>query len=66
LKKKFFFGERITAELAVEFANVLNRMQVCGGGGTLGTSPTGFGFGSSTVCQGNTPRRGQAFFTIKF
>ncbi len=60
------FGERITAELAIEFANVLNRMRVCDGGGTLSPSSTGFGFGSSTVCQGNTPRQGQAFFTVKF
>jgi hypothetical protein len=65
-KKKFFFGERITAELAIEFANVLNRMRVCDGGGTLSPSSTGFGFGSSTVCQGNAPRQGQAFFTVKF
>ena len=66
LKKKFFFGERITAELAIEFANVLNRMRVCDGGGTLSPTSTGFGFGSSTVCQGNSPRQGQAFFTVKF
>ncbi len=66
LKKKFFFGERVTAELQMQFDNVLNRMQVCGGGGTLTPTSTGFGFGSGSVCQGNTPRRGQAFFTIKF
>jgi len=66
LKKKFFFGERITAELEMDFDNILNRMRVWGGGGTLSPTSSGFGFGSSTVCQGNTPRRGQALFKIIF
>ena len=29
--KKFFFGERVSAELRMEYYNVLNRMRVCGG-----------------------------------
>jgi hypothetical protein len=28
VEKKFFLGERVNAELRVEFANVLNRMRV--------------------------------------
>ena len=31
LSKRFFLGERVRAELRVEFDNVLNRMRVCGG-----------------------------------
>lgn len=66
LKKKFFFGERVTAELAMQFDNVLNRMRMCGGpDGEVTDANFGIINGGS-VCQGNTPRRGQAFFTIKF
>jgi hypothetical protein len=76
LAKRFFFGERVNAELRVEFFNVLNRMQVCGynqgldnnvqdGVGNFGlVSPNGNG--GSNTCQGNTPRQGQAFFRISF
>jgi hypothetical protein len=76
LAKHFFFGERVSAELRIEFFNVLNRMQICGvgqgldnnvndGSGSFGlVSPNGNG-GSST-CQGNTPRQGQAFFKFSF
>ncbi len=66
LTKKFFFGERVTAELRMEFFNVLNRMRVCGGGSRLGSNPGSFGYGRSSVCQDNSPRQGQAFFQIKF
>ena len=66
LKKKFFFGERITAELEVTFDNILNRMRMCGGPDREVTD-TNFGIiNGGSVCQGNTPRRGQAFFTVKF
>ncbi len=76
LAKKFFFGERVSAELRVEFFNVLNRMQICGvnqgldnnvqdGPGNFGVvSPNGSG--GSSPCQGNTPRQGQAFFRVSF
>jgi hypothetical protein len=30
LAKKFFFGEKATGELRMEYFNVLNRMQICG------------------------------------
>jgi len=79
LTKKFFFGERVTAELRIEFYNVLNRMLICGVGqgldnnvndgvGNFGlVSPNGSG--GSNTCQ-NTgtqpPRQGQAFFKVSF
>ena len=78
LSKRFFIGERIRAELRVELENVLNRMRVCGGDrmdnspyDVAGLDPnnTNFNFGivsPGVVCQGNTPRRGQAFFKITF
>ncbi|MBV8515255.1 MAG: hypothetical protein JO260_08140, partial [Acidobacteria bacterium] len=73
LAKKFFFGERVSAELRMEFFNILNRMQVCGSqnAGVNATSNnvsnTGFGLDSpGAPCQGNTPRQGQAYFNIKF
>jgi Carboxypeptidase regulatory-like domain len=76
LAKHFYFGERVTAELRMEFFNVLNRMQVCGvgqgldnnvndGSGKFGlVSPNGSG--GSSACQGNTPRQGEAFFKVSF
>ncbi|MGB7844466.1 MAG: TonB-dependent receptor [Candidatus Acidiferrum sp.] len=76
LAKHFFFGERVTAELRVEFFNVLNRMQVCNADFNFQDGPNNFGFvnpsgngagpGGSNTCQGNTPRQGQAFFKISF
>jgi hypothetical protein len=66
LKKKFFFGERVTAELAMQFDNVLNRMQVCGSPDSEVTDNS-FGIDSpAATCQGNKPRRGQAFFRVNF
>ena len=78
LSKRFFLGERVNAELRVEFDNVLNRMRVCGGD-KMNTDPydvpgldpnnPDFTFGivsPGAVCQGNLPRRGQAFFKITF
>jgi len=76
--KKFFLGERVKAELRVEFDNVLNRMRVCGGDHMVndaydvsGLDPnnTNFNFGivsAGAVCQGNTPRRGQSVLRITF
>jgi len=78
VSKQFFLGERVKAELRMEFDNVLNRFRVCGGDQmdnnpfhVTGLDPnnTNFNFGivsPGVVCQGNTPRRGQAFFKITF
>lgn len=68
LTKRFFFGERVNAELRVDFDNVLNRMQVCGADHLNNVEHLdGFGIVSpGVVCQGNLPRRGQAFFKITF
>jgi hypothetical protein len=68
LAKRFFLGEKVTAALRVDFDNVLNRMQVCGADHLNNVEhQAGFGIVSpGTVCQGNSPRRGQAFFKITF
>jgi hypothetical protein len=68
LTKRFFFGERVNAELRVDFDNVLNRMQVCGTDHLNNIEHLdGFGIVSpGVVCQGNLPRRGQAFFKVTF
>jgi hypothetical protein len=74
LAKKFFFGERVQAELRMEFYNVLNRMQVAGSLNNTLNNGSPFGFfpnggrpgGSGSVQQGNSPRQGQAFFKITF
>lgn len=75
LAKKFFFGERATGELRMEYFNVLNRMQVCG--------PAANGESNNNVsnpraenngnfgyvvgpCQANNPRQGQAYFRVNF
>jgi hypothetical protein len=78
VSKRFFLGEKVKAELRVEFDNVLNRMRVCGGDkmdnnpyDVAGLDPnnTNYNFGivsPGAVCQGNTPRRGQAVLRITF
>jgi hypothetical protein len=78
VSKRFFLGERVKAELRMEFDNVLNRFRVCGGDqmdnnpyDAPGVNPNNpnvsFGIVSpGAVCQGNTPRRGQAVFRITF
>jgi hypothetical protein len=77
LAKRFFFGEHVTAELRMEFFNILNRMQVCGIGQSTGTDnnfndgPGKFGLvapngSGSSACQANTPRQGEAFFKVSF
>lgn len=68
LAKRFFFGERVTAELRMEFFNILNRMQICGVGQGLDNNVNDVGsFGViHGPCQGNTPRQGQAFFKVSF
>ena len=80
LTKRFFFGERVSADLRMEFFNVLNRMQVCGSGSTntnVDSNPLTGGRNAGlpsrlgvvargNVCQGNSPRRGEAYFRIRF
>ncbi|PYT63432.1 MAG: hypothetical protein DMG42_36330 [Acidobacteria bacterium] len=74
LAKHFYFGEHVTAELRMEFFNVLNRMQICGPDSNLPDGPGNFGLvnpngsgGSSTCQNSNTPpRQGQAFFKVSF
>jgi len=69
LAKHFFFGERVGAELRMEFYNVLNRFQVCNPdfAGANNVDNANFGIiNGGGVCQGNTPRLGQAFFKVNF
>ncbi len=69
LAKRFYFGERVNAELRMEFANILNRFQVCNPdfNGANNVDNANFGIiNGGSVCQGNSPRTGQAFFKISF
>ncbi len=67
LTKKFFFGERFSGELGIEFFNVLNRMAA---GSCVDTNVGDSNFGLNTQpgvpCQGNSPRVGQAQFKLNF
>jgi hypothetical protein len=63
LAKHFYLGERVNAELRMEFFNVLNRFQVCGPDNNVDS--TTFGVVSSG-CQDNGSRQGQAHFKINF
>jgi hypothetical protein len=65
LGKKFFFGEKVHAELKFELFNALNRMiAACG---PQDTTPGDYNFGLAQIgCQSNTRREGQAFFRIQF
>ena len=72
LAKKFQFGEKVQAELRMEYFNLLNRMQVCGPSDanvsdlrTAANPNANFGYVVGP-CQGNTPRQGQAYFRINF
>jgi len=81
LAKHFYFGERVTGELRVEFFNIFNRLIPCGPDTSFTDGPNSFGYvnpngngpvsssnpgGPSGPCQGNTPRQGQAFFKLSF
>jgi hypothetical protein len=77
LSKKFFFGERFSGELTIQFFNVLNRMLLNNGPangaglncwhGNFTSQNFGKAFNSPTTpCQGNTPRTGQAQFKVYF
>jgi hypothetical protein len=75
LSKKFFFGERFSGELTMQWYNVLNRMLLSngpGGGvncfhGNVNSRHFGQARNSPTQpCQGNSPRTGQAQFKLYF
>ena len=75
LAKSFYFNvgdHPVTAELRMEYFNILNRMQVCGPDTTQSDGPGVFGLvspngnGGSNPCQGNTPRQGQVFLRLEF
>jgi hypothetical protein len=75
LAKKFFFGEKATGELRMEYFNVLNRMQVCGpaanGESNNNVSnPRAWNNGNFGYvvgpCQAKNPRQGQAYFRVNF
>jgi hypothetical protein len=64
LAKKFFLGDRVHAELRIEFFNILNRViRSCMpdtniSDGSFGLAPQ--------QCQSNRPRQGQAYFRVSF
>ena len=69
LAKHFYFSERVSAELRMEFYNVLNRMQICNpdSRGANNVDSANFGIiNGGSVCQNNSPRQGQAFFKVSF
>ena len=81
LAKHFYFGERVTGELRVEFFNIFNRLIPCTPDTSFTDGPNSFGYvnpngngpvsatnpgGPSGPCQGNTPRQGQAYFKLSF
>jgi hypothetical protein len=82
LAKHFYFGERVTAELRIEFFNIFNRVIVCGPDTSLPDGPNRFGYinangngpfsasnplGPTNPCQAAPgPRQGQAFFKLSF
>jgi hypothetical protein len=65
LAKMLFFGERVTAELQMQFYNIFNRFRVCNPDTTVTDATFGIVNGGS-VCQGNVPRQGQASFKVYF
>ncbi len=78
LAKHFYFGEHLTGELRMEYANILNRMRVCGAGNNVNDGSS-FGLvnaGTITVngnnvlvsqpCQGISPRQGQIVLKLTF
>ena len=65
-RKKFFFGERLTGILAVDFFNAFNRTQFNGPDGNASDST--FGQVTSPGTPGNYPanRQGQVSFRLEF
>jgi len=76
LAKHFYLGEHVTAELRMEYYNILNRMQICGpdngvnDGANFGVVNPGInpvsGQVFSQACQANAPRSGQVYFKLSF
>jgi Carboxypeptidase regulatory-like domain len=62
LAKKFFVGEHVKLKLEVEFFNVFNRVYF----GSPNTDLSSSDFGKVINNQANSPRQGQAHFTITF
>ncbi len=65
LAKKLRFGERVNAELRMEFYNLLNRVQLCDPDFNFSDSSFGI-INNGSPCQKNNPRRGQAYFKVSF
>jgi hypothetical protein len=78
LAKHFYFGEHLTGELRIEYANLLNRMRVCGADNNVNDGAN-FGLvnpGTITVngnnvlvsqpCQAINPRQGQIVLKLSF
>lgn len=65
LAKNLFFGERVTAQLQMQFYNIFNRFRICNPDFTETDSTFGIVNGGS-VCQANTQRQGQASFKLYF
>lgn len=67
LVKRFYFGERVSAQLRMEYFNIFNRVAICGADNNVSDIGSGFGLVSPGFpCQNNTPRHGQAFLKIQF
>jgi hypothetical protein len=72
LAKHFYFGERFTFEIKMDYANILNRMRVCGLDNNVNDGAKNFGLvnpngnGGSNPCQAIGPRQGQIFLKLKF
>jgi uncharacterized protein (DUF2147 family) len=77
LSKKFFFGERFSSDLTIQFYNVLNRFLLNNGPnngagmncwhGNVFDPNFGKAYNSPTTpCQGNSPRTGQLQLRVYF
>jgi len=75
--KRLFFGERVNADLRIQWFNLFNRNLLSNGPGggvncfTNNQVSSNFGFADSAPnpvdsCQGNTPRRGQFQLQVNF
>lgn len=64
LAKKFFLGDRVHAELRIEFFDLFNRViRAC----MPDTNVSDGAFGlAPQQCQSNLPRQGQAYFRMSF
>jgi len=72
MAKHFYFGERVSMELRMEYYNFVNRIWICGpdlgvddGSKNFGwISPNGAGI--NQACQSNSPRNGQVMLRLEF